>query len=98
MSDDYEDHEVNRLMNSVGMEALYAKDKVFSLGYIDNQYSVTLIDYADKTKIVDKFDNPDDARANFKKLSAINPDRDYDADFDQFMLAVEDNKSFHNIN
>ena len=79
------------------MEALYAKDKVFSLGYIDNQYSVALIDYADKTKIVDKFDNPDDARANFKKLSAINPDRDYDADFDQFMLAVEDNKSFHNI-
>lgn len=97
MSDNYEDHEVNRLMNSVGMEALYAKDKVFSLGYIDNQYSVTLIDYANKTRIIERFDNPDDARAEFKKLSSVNPDRDYDADFDQFMLAVEDNKSFHNI-
>ncbi len=97
MSDNYEDHEVNRLMNSVGMDALYAKDKAFSLGYIDNQYSVTLIDYSDKTKTVKRFDSPDDARAEFKKLAAVNPDRDYDADFDQFMLAVEDNKSFHNI-
>lgn len=91
------DPELAERMISTGAEILYAKDRFCYMWWSQKGYKLTLVDNDPFNKDEKLFDNADDFKVEFLKLSDRNANRDWNQDFDDFMFGVNDIKKCYGI-
>jgi len=84
-------------MTYTGLEINYAKDRVCHLSWDIKGYVLTLVDHNPFSKDEKRFDTADELKTEFLKLSDRNTNRDWNQDFDDFMLGVNDIKQCYGI-
>ena len=91
------DPALTKQMQFFGVELLYAKDKVCVIEYTERKYKLILKDLSTNTRDVEVFGTAEELKAEFLKLKHTNTNRDFDADFDDFMVGVKNTKEYWGI-